>query len=287
MRRFLAFVLLGGLALAQEPAPAAAPSAHQLTSDAAVTAHPPLPELPPLPVGKATRIGGTISSLDRVRDTFAIEPFGAGQVRIVFDPRTRIDRDGLKVSPRDLRDGQRVSLDTVLDGTQIFARNIHILAQWPQGESRGQVLDYETDKDELLLRDAISPQTVRLKFAPYTVVLRDGRAVSRQQLRPGTLVAVQFLSDSEGRAFARQVSILAMPGKDFVFWGLLTHLDLRTGLLVVTDPRSQKTYEIHFDPNVLPVPSNLRQGAHVTITANFEGSRYVATALTVDSSARP
>ena len=44
---------------------------------------------------------------------------------------------------RDLRPGDHVSVETVLDGTTVFARSIHMLSGSPEGECQGQVMSYD------------------------------------------------------------------------------------------------------------------------------------------------
>lgn len=246
-----------------------------------------LPDLAPAPSGAATRIGGKISHLDVVQDKLVIEPFGGGKVNVMFDGRTTIYRGAAKVMPQELKENERVSVETVLDGSQIFARSIHILTQAPQGESNGQILSYRAHGDLLEVRDPVSAKAVSVQLGPSTVLLQQGRAATRKELRPGALVSIEFLPDSDGHALARQISILAQPGTSFVFAGRVTYLDLSTGLLVLTDPRDQKAYEIHFDPDILRVPANLQQGADVSVTADFDGSRYIARKVAINQRLQP
>jgi hypothetical protein len=81
-----------------------------------------------------------------------------------------------------------------------------------------------------------------------------------------------------------EISILAAPGTAFTFTGRVIHLDMRTGLMALLDPSNKKSYEIHFDPARIQVNGNLQEGADVTTTAGFDGSRYVSTAVMVHSS---
>src|SRR6476620_5863063 len=73
-----------------------------------------LPNPPDMPKGKATLIGGTISNMDRVRDQITVRPFGGRDMKILFDGRTQISRDGNKVSSVDIKPGEKVYIDTVL-----------------------------------------------------------------------------------------------------------------------------------------------------------------------------
>jgi hypothetical protein len=243
-----------------------------------------LPDLPSLPKGKATLVGGTIQKLDRVQDRLTLQVFGGDKLKVLFDTRTRIYQDGLLASAADLREGDRVYVDTMLDGSAVFARNISIRKSASLGESHGVVLRYSSGKGELVMRDALSPQAVKVRVTPATKITQGDRTVSPATLSAGTLIAVKFGSESNGRDVAREVSILAVPGASFTFQGQVTALDLRTGLLVVTSPSDRKSYEIYLDPAV-PLDSALREGVTVSVKTKFDGSRYVARSLSIDASA--
>jgi hypothetical protein len=242
-----------------------------------------LPDLSPLPNTKASLIGGTIDKLDRVRDQITVRIFGGGKMTICFDPRTRIYEDGRPAAASDLRRGERIYLDTILDGSTVFARNIRLRnAAAATGASDGIVLSYREDKRELTLRDVLSPQPLKIRLTSQTQVIHGDKSVSANSLEPGTLVAVSFSSQGSGRDVAQQISILAIPGASFTFAGRVTGLDLSTGLLVLISDTDGKTYEIHMDSAVIAVNGNLHPGANVTAVASFSGSRYVARALTVN-----
>jgi hypothetical protein len=98
----------------------------------------------------------------------------------------------------------------------------------------------------------------------------------------GALISVEFTSDKRGRGVASQIVILATPGSTFVFSGSLSSLDMRSGLLVLVDPRNNKTYQIYFDPAQLPTSRDLHEGDNVRVTAKYDGTRYLASVLTVD-----
>jgi hypothetical protein len=83
---------------------------------------------------------------------------------------------------------------------------------------------------------------------------------------------------------AREIAVLAVPGSSFTFAGEVINLDLRTGLLVLASSTDRKTYEIYLDQAPDTVDDNLRQGAHVSVIARFDGNRYVARSVTVSSS---
>ncbi|HZQ96252.1 MAG TPA: hypothetical protein VFA67_14655, partial [Candidatus Sulfotelmatobacter sp.] len=109
--------------------------------------------------------------------------------------------------------------------------------------------------------------------------------VAAGALKPGSLIAVEFDSQGNGRNLAREISILALPGTRYTFVGQVVHLDLRAGLLVLNSSIDHKTYEIYLNPQTTP-DDNLHAGTNVTITANFENSRYVANHVTVTSDSK-
>jgi hypothetical protein len=241
-----------------------------------------LPDLPALPHAKASLIGGTIRKVDRVRDQLTVQVFGGGKMKIMFDPRTQILQAGAKASAPDLHPGDRVYVDTILDGSTIFARNIRLSGFASGGNSQGVVKSYSMDKGELVLQDVLSPNPVKLHINARTKVVQGDHAASAAQLVPGTLVTVYFATQKDGRD-AQQISILAVPGTDFTFGGQVISLDLHVGLLVLLSSSDHKTYEIYLDPSVVSVDDRLRAGADVTTTAKFDGSRYVARDLIVNS----
>ena len=281
----LALVIFGSTALCQSQ------TVLNLASNVPPAADPPvnpspaihLPALPPLPSGRATEIGGAILTMDQVRDQLTIDVFGGKSMNILFDARTRLYRDGKPASTGDLRRGERVSLETVLDGTVVFARSIHILTQWPGGECQGQVESFNRGTGELTLRDTLAPEPLNLHVSASTHILGQGQqTASAAELGAGALVAVKFRSDGSGQGTAQEIRVLAAPGAAFVFNGTLSFLDMHAGLLVLVDPRDQKHYEISFNPG-LPSSRKLREGADVSVNAAFDGTRYSAKTISVRS----
>ena len=267
-----------------KPLPAAAPDT---STDTDIVADPAslLPDLPRLPQAKATLIGGTVERLDRVRDQVTVRVFGGSRINILFDPRTRVYQGQAEATIADLREGERIYLDTILDGNTVFARSIRLKTVQALGESQGVVLKYRSDRGELTIRDAISPTPVRVRLNSSTRFVQGDRTVPASTLLAGSLVAIKFNSEGNGRDVAREISILALPGSQYAFAGQVVNIDLRTGLLVINSSTDRKTYDIYLDPSVAP-DDNLRAGAVVTVVANYEGSRYVARSLTIDSQSK-
>src|SRR5260370_1780883 len=240
-----------------------------------------LPDLSSLPPAKATLVGGTVERLDSVQDRVTLQVFGGGKMKIVFDPRTRIYRDGVPASAADLRRGDRIYVDTLLDGDTIFARNIHLKSAASTGESQGVIVSYR--RGELTMRDQLSPNPVKVPLIPSTRIIKGDKTGAANELVPGTLIAVKFGTQQDGRDLAQEVSVLAVPGSSFTFAGEVINLDLRTGLLVLTSSTDREHYEIYLEQSAGTVDDNLRQGAQVSVVARSEDERAVATTLTVRS----
>ncbi len=239
-----------------------------------------LPDLPAVPRKNATLVGGTLEKLDRVRDRITLRVFGGGRTTALIDPRTRVFRGTKEVTIADLREGQRIYLDTILDGSTVFAKNIRLDATAALGESRGVIVKYQVNQGELTIRDGIAPFPITVRFSSSTQFEQGDRMVPASSLVPGSLVDVTFTSEGNGHDTAQKISILAVPGTGYVFSGQVVHIDLRTGLLVLNSSTDHKTYEIYLDPS-LPPDDNLQPGSTVTAVTNFQDSRYVARNLSV------
>lgn len=280
MKRLFTFAVLVTAMYAAPAFPAQEPGS------AAPTGKLPGDSEPALPKGKSTIIGGTVTNLDRVRDEMTLRVFGGKQkMKVLFDPRTKIFRDGVPVTFRDLRNEDHVSVETRLDGTAVFAQRIHIFGESTSGQCSGQVVSYDPGRGELVIHDPLTPQPVKLQLTSSTSVSggEKGPSYSISDLRKGALVTAQFTPEANGKRVARQLVIQALPGTAFTFSGSVTYLDVHSGLLVLTDPRDNKTYEISFSTNRFPIERNVHEGSDVTVAAIFDGSRYNATDITVNS----
>jgi hypothetical protein len=241
-----------------------------------------LPELPPIPSVNATLVGGTIERLDRVRDRVVVRVFGGGQMAVLFDPRTAIVQGGKAASIADLQVGQRIYLDTILDGDKVFARMIRLNALHATGQCQGVVLEYRATRNELTLRDSISPKPVEVRVTGATKVLQGERTMPITAIVPGSLVSIRFASDGTGHDTASEISILAQPGTQYTFAGEVVHIDLRTGLVVLKSSTDNKTYEVYLSSSITPDES-LHPGALITVVAGFDGSRNLARNLSINS----
>ena len=77
-------------------------------------------------------------------------------------------------------------------------------------------------------------------------------------------------------------SIRALPGTPYTFAGEVVHIDLRTGLLVLKSSTDNKTYEVYLNTSITP-DEYLHPGALITVVADFDGSRYLARNLSINS----
>jgi hypothetical protein len=228
-------------------------------------------------------MGGEILDVDHVRDRFTLSVFGQRRVKILYDERTQIFLDGNMIPLRDLHPLDHASVQTVLDGTDVFALSIHILSRSPEGEFQGHVLNYNPETNELTVGAALSHQILKLLVPMNTRVIREGElsASGLSDLAKGSLVSVKFESDKKGRGIASEIAILATPGSAIVFSGDLSHLDMHSGLLVLVDPVDEKSHEIFVDFARFPASRNLHDGDSVRVTATFDGTRYSANAIDV------
>jgi hypothetical protein len=288
MERFLAVVLLCGAALA--PASFTAASEQEDPGTKAFDADPPsgkLSPLPPVPSGESTVLGGAIRRVDPVQDQFQLKAFGERPMTILFDERTQVYRDGKKIPLRDLGPEEHASVQTVLDGAKVFAISIHILSQSPEGETQGKVLSYDPATGELTFRSNLSPVAIKFFVTNSTSLKREGQpsfvsaGSGPADLVPGALIAVNFEADSAGRSVANRIGVLAVPGFTFVFAGNISSLDMGSGLFALVDAQDNQTYQIHFDPSMIPASQNLHPGQRVSVAANFDGAQYVANRITV------
>jgi cold shock CspA family protein len=240
-----------------------------------------------MPKGKSTVIGGSIRDVDQVRDRFVLNVYGEKPMRVLYDERTQVFRDGKRISLRDFGPTAHASIQTTLDGASIFAVSVHILSEQPSGDFQGRVKSFEPESGVLTLTTAASREPFRVKVTSQTAFKREGQsafssvASSANDLVPGSLVSVEFSSNNKGQGAAQEVTVLAAPGATFIFSGTLSSLDTHSGALTLVDARTNQGYQIFFDPTHQSAES-LRAGQHVRISADYDGKRYVATEISVE-----
>ena len=242
-----------------------------------------LPGLPPQPKGKTTLLGGRIRTVDLVRDRLVLDIYGGGHMTVLFDERTHVLQGNTPISADELKRSERAYVDTTLDGTDIFARTIRVVPEVATGQGNGQIVDFDFAKGEFTLRDTLSPHPVKMQLAAGAVIHRGDRTVTSADLQPGTLVTVVFVPGSERQPKVRDVSILASPGETFGFSGRVSFLDLNRGLVVIVDPRDNKSYEVYVDATNRELTRNLQEGADISVEARFNGDHYEARSVTVNA----
>jgi len=304
----LLIAVLGGMTFAQTSAnPSEVPAPPEATSPSAAENPPVTPpaadaassdakrerqetrdsllDLPSLANDKVTLIGGRVVKVDRVLDRMEVQAFGGKKIGLDFDVRTQVSRDGVKVAAKEIRPGDRVYMDTVLNDRKPFAKSIRIVTTRGPMNGHGQVVAYDPGSGKLTLRDELFAQPVTLRLTPETIIRKDQGAGSPADLQPGSLVAVSFTPG--GEAVAREVSVLAVPGSSFAFSGPVTYLNLASRLLAVANKTDGKTYDIVLDHNAAGISRDLQEGADVTVTATFDGKRYVAQSITINTPSEP
>jgi len=283
-------IAAGGIVLAQAMTIASSPaqSGASRPSGAAADAFANLPPMPSLPAGESTILGGAIRNVDPVLDRFTLDIFGEQKMSIQFDERTKLFRDGASIPLSELGPADHASIQTALDGTHVFAESIHILSQAPKGECNGVVRSYDSQSGKLVLDSDLSPNPLKLYLPKNTSIVRVGQPEFTSgrsgaiDLRRGSLVSVTFAPDLDGRSVVQHVTVMAVPGSTFLFGGNVSFLDLASGSLVLADSRDGKSYRIYFESSRFPAAAKLHVGDTVTVTASYEGSRYVATAIALN-----
>ena len=279
-RYFRVAVFSGALAALLAASPAQAQQQRPDMKSAFSTAD--FSDLPAMPQGKSTIVGGQITNVDPVLDQFTLRIFGERPMKILFDERTQVYRNGTKIPLRDLRSEQHASVQTTLEGANVFAMSIHMLSDVPQGQTEGHVLEYNPETRELTLGSSLSRDPIRLLLREDTPVIRQGQTAfaaasgGPADLVNGALVAVNFDASDKGRAVADRVTVLAKPGANFVFAGKLSSLDMHAGTMVVVDPRDQKSYQISFDPGRFPAANTLHVDDQVRVNASYDATGYTA-----------
>jgi hypothetical protein len=280
--------MLGGAFLSQaSAAPTTTTEAGVSASSVKTEAAAHLTDVPPLPKGKSTVLGGSIREVDPVRDRLVLHVYGEKPMKILYDERTQVFRDGKRIGLRELAPSAHASVQTTLDGAAIFAVTVHILSDQPTGDYEGRVMSYDRDRGILSLTSSQSRAAFRVMVTNQTAFKREGQsAFSGQQssandLLPGSLVTVQFDSNNKGQGVATQISVLAAPGATFIFSGTLSALDIHSGSLTLLDAKSNQPYQIFFDPTHQSA-TTLRMGQKVRISADYDGNRYVATDIQVE-----
>ena len=262
---------------AAQPSSAAAESANKSTTEEPD----PYLDVPPMPSGPVSMVGGVVKNVDHIRNHMTLTPFGAKPMKITFDERTHIYRDGIETTNLGIHKGDRAYVDTQLDNGHIFARNVHVVTDTEPADARGQIVEYNHRNGNITIRDELSSQPVSFRVDSSTQVRAQSARGSAGDLVPGALVAIRFAPGTSNRGIAKEVAVLAKPGTSFKFYGQLTHLDVSNGVMVIRNVADGKAYEINFNPDTTPERSMLRVGGTVAVDAQFNGRGYEATHIQI------
>jgi hypothetical protein len=243
-------------------------------------------EPPPLAKTKPTLIGGTAARVDHVRNLLTIEPFGSKQkIKLFIDERTHIYRNGQETTVLGIRKGDRVYADTMLDGSRIFAKNVRIENQVGAAEVRGQITTVNRENGTVTVKDELSAQPVTFTVGGGTQYSAFKGNASSADLKPGSLIDVQFAPGKDKHDQAQEVIVLARPGESYVFSGVVTNVDMRSGTLALENRSDEQTYELHFSDAAIDDRNKLKVGSEVTAHAIFDGKQYNAKDLQLQTSA--
>jgi len=253
-----------------------APAADAPTSVRHSQDYDPLLDLPPLKHKEVTLIGGVVISMDEVMNRMVLQPFGTKQkLRVHFDTRTHFYLDGKEITEREVKLGQRVYLDSMLNGDRVFAKAIWIRTSAESGVGRGQIMDFDPGHKVVTVRDELSNQPVRMQLTPTTAVRKGSQQGSESDLVQGALVSIEFGAQRELRA----ITVLATPGTTFAFAGRVTYVDLSQKLIAIDNQSDGKKYDVSVEAIAPSVLRQVREGEEISVYAVFDGDRYSARSL--------
>jgi len=288
---FLSFLSILALAQDKPSAPPQAQATHAAKTDKSAVdvsdseimdPNDPLFGVPKMPKGKTSLIGGTVQKIDPIRQRVTLRVFGNNKkMELGYDERSHIYRDGVETTYKAVQPGDRVYVDSMLDGTHLFARNVRVVTTLRPADARGQIINYNARNGSMTIRDDLSAAPVTFRVTKETQVKGAG-AESNIDLVPGSLVTVHFSSDHRNRDVAQEVTVLAMPGAMFTFEGVVRHLDVKDGVMAVENRTDNKVYELHFEPGT--IGEDLTVGSDVIVSAEFQGSKYKARTVRVTGS---
>jgi hypothetical protein len=245
------------------------------------------PDLPNLPKGPASLIGGTVRRVDPIRDRMVVRAFGGRDISIDYDVRTNVLRGAAPADLREVRPGTRLYADTILKDGRIFAKTIRIEGRSVLGETRGQVLSYDAARGLLKVRDIISAQPLTLRLTSRTDIRSGDQPARAADLVNGTLVQVSFQGVSDGPSVAETIMVMARPGSTFVFAGRIAVIDLRDSHVTLYEQSGQNTFEVGLHSLPASERLSLKQGADVIVHAQFDGEKYEAQSIEPATGAQP
>ena len=243
----------------------------------------PLLDLPLLPRNQVTLIGGTVVSLDEIMNRMVVQPFGGKQkMKVAFDSRTHFYENGKPITEKEIKQGQRIYLDSMLNGSKVFAKTIWIQTSVESGIGQGQIMDFDSSQQILTVRDELSSQPLKMHLTSATVIRKGEQAGTASDLVEGALVALTFGPQRE----VKQISVLATPGTAFTFAGRVTYVDMSRKMIAVDNRSDRKKYDVYVNAIPLNVLRQVREGADISISAVFDGNQYDARSVALANTAQ-
>jgi hypothetical protein len=276
-----AMIVIVGCAQAQVAVPAPSPVGSDDAGSQPRPASTDSPTSERMAGGKVGLVRGALKRMDPIHDQLLIHAFGGGDVRIAFDARTQLLSDSVRTRLTSIPAGSVVSVDTMIEDGRLFARSVRTGPSHAI-ELNGQIVRYDAAKSQLTLRDPISPEDVSLHITPSTVVVKRGLPASPQALSAGMIVQVRFSPIQET---ADHVEILAERGSSFTFEGRIVAVDLRLHVLALSNDSDQSARELAIGSLDTASLRLLREGADVSVQAEFDGNRYNVRTVTLVSPA--
>ena len=279
----LAFTLLVALEIGAQTR-TSSPAAPKTPSAAAEREnYDPLLDLPPLPHNTVTLIGGTVVSLDEIMNRMTVQPFGSKQkMHVGFDTRTHFYENGKPITEKEVKQGERIYLDSMLNGNKVFAKTIWIQTSMESGVGQGQIMDFDQRRQILTVRDELSSQPLKLHLTSATVIKKGDQPASVSDLVENALVTLSFGAQRE----LQQVTVVATPGTAFTFAGRVTYVDMSRRLIAIDNRSDRKKYDV----SVNAIPENIlrqvREGSDVSVSAVFDGNQYDARSVELASAAK-
>jgi hypothetical protein len=238
----------------------------------------PLLDLPPLQRNSVTLMGGIVLTNDEVLNRMTFRPFGTkDRLQVHFDTRTHFYLDGKPITEREIKQGQRIYLDTMLDHDKVFAKTIWIRSTAESGVGRGQIINFDPERKILTVRDELSNQPLKLQLTSTTVVRRANQAGSDKDLVEGALVDIDFGAQKD----LRTITVLASPGSTFTFAGRVTYVDVSQKVIAIDNSSDGKKYDINMEAVAANVLRQVHEGENVSVSTVFDGNRYSARSINI------
>src|SRR5438105_3452808 len=124
----------------------------------------------PLQPSKLSLIGGTVKSIDQIRDNMTVHVYDSGTMHVKFDQRTHFYRDGKETTQLTVKKGDRVYLDTQLFEGKVFAKNVHVESGSRSADASGQIVSFNRKTGDMVVQDQLAGSAVKFRVDPQTTI---------------------------------------------------------------------------------------------------------------------